>query len=50
MFSVADIDQQETEMKDTTRSELIEYSLCTEGDVEGVCDLLAEVFSRREFL
>jgi len=33
-------------MKNTTRTELIEYSLCAEDDVEAMCDLLAEVFSR----
>ena len=32
----------------TTGAELIKYDLCVEGDVDPMCDLLAEVFSRSD--
>lgn len=35
-------------MKNTAGAESIEYAQCAEGDVEAMCDLLAEVFSRSD--
>ncbi len=35
-------------MEDTSEPELIKYSLCAEGDIDAMCDLLAEVFSRSD--
>ena len=35
-------------MEDTSEPELIKYSVCAEGDIDAMCDLLAEVFSRSD--
>jgi len=35
-------------MKNTSGAALIEYGVCAEGDVDALCDLLAEVFSRSD--